>query len=166
MRKTIVRCLLAASIGVVVSGAGALAQGDGPMAAPAGYYTFQKVVYQNDGGLPDANAYFERLLRNVGNHIQAVGGKVEIRVVDFGEGVKPFVTARTDAALAAKIDALKAKGVRFLICHNTLEGMKLKPSDLTALPPKMSCQVAWQSLRAFKVRDLCIFIREWARIGP
>mgnify|MGYP002385088254 CR=1 FL=1 len=130
MRKTIVRCLLAASIGVVVSGAGALAQGDGPMAAPAGYYTFQKVVYQNDGGLPDANAYFERLLRNVGNHIQAVGGKVEIRVVDFGEGVKPFVTARTDAALAAKIDALKAKGVRFLICHNTLEGMKLKPSDL------------------------------------
>jgi intracellular sulfur oxidation DsrE/DsrF family protein len=113
-----------------MSSTSAFAQGDGPMMAPAGYYTAQKVVYQNDGGMPDPGAYFERLLRNIGNHIQAVGGKVEIRVVDFGDGVKPFVTAKTDAALAAKIDALKAKGVKFLICHNTLEGMKLKPSDL------------------------------------
>jgi intracellular sulfur oxidation DsrE/DsrF family protein len=130
MKKLIGRCLLAVAVGVAMSSTSAFAQGDGPMMAPAGYYTVQKVVYQNDGGMPDPGAYFERLLRNIGNHIQAVGGKVEIRVVDFGDGVKPFVTAKTDAALAAKIDALKAKGVKFLICHNTLEGMKLKPSDL------------------------------------
>ena len=130
MTNAIARCLMATSVGLVMWTGTASAQGDGPMAAPAGYYTFQKVVYQNDGGLPDSNAYFERLLRNIGNHIQAVGGKVEIRVVDFGEGVKPFVAAKTDATLAAKIDALKTKGVKFLICHNTLEGMKLKPSDL------------------------------------
>lgn len=130
MTNTIGRCLMAASVGLAVFTGYADAQGDGSMIAPAGYYTFQKVVYQNDGGPPDANSYFERLLRNIANHIKAVSGKVEIRVVDFGEGVKPFVAAKTDAALATKIDALKAKGVKFLICHNTLEGMKLKPSDL------------------------------------
>ena len=130
MKNLIGRRLLAVAVGVTVLSANAFAQSDGPMATPAGYYTLQKVVYQNDGGVPDSNAYFERLLRNVGNHIEAVGGKVEIRVVNFGEGVKPFVTAKSDGALAAKINALKAKGVKFLICHNTLQGMRLKPSDL------------------------------------
>ncbi|WP_018075782.1 DsrE family protein [Novosphingobium nitrogenifigens] len=99
-------------------------------AAPAGYYTFQKVVYQNDGGGPDAKAYFQRLLHHIGAHIAATNGQVEIRVVNFASGVQLFVMAREDADLAKAIDGLRAKGVRFMICHNTLAGMKLTPADL------------------------------------
>jgi len=103
-----------------------------PMTAPvpAGYYVFQKVVYQNDSGLPDDHGYFERILHNIGAHIAATDGKVEIRVVSFAAGVKLFVMARTDAPLAAGLDGLRAKGVRFLVCRNTLKAMNLGPKDL------------------------------------
>jgi len=94
------------------------------------YYSFQKVVYQNDGGWPDDKAYFNRLLRHIGAHIAATDGKVEIRVVNFAAGIKLFVMAKEDAELAKSIDALRAKGVRFLICNNTIQGMKLTPADL------------------------------------
>ncbi len=106
-----------------------LAQTPGAPGAPP-YYTFQRVVYQNDGGMPDNHAYFTRLLHNIGAHIAATDGKVEIRVVDFASGVTLFQMAKTDADLRAQIDGLRAKGVRFMICHNTLEGMGLKPADL------------------------------------
>jgi intracellular sulfur oxidation DsrE/DsrF family protein len=97
---------------------------------PAGHYAFQKVVYQNDGGLPDDRAYFDRELHNIANHITAVDGKAEIRVVNWGPGLKPFQMAKADPALAALIDSLRAKGVRFLICRNSLKAMNLKPEDL------------------------------------
>jgi intracellular sulfur oxidation DsrE/DsrF family protein len=101
------------------------------MAAPTKpYYVFQRVVYQNDGGQPDDKAYFQRLMRHIGAHIAATDGQVEIRVVNFAAGVRLFVMARDDADLAKAIDELRAKGVRFLICRNTMEGMKLLPTDL------------------------------------
>ena len=113
------------------------AQGADPMTAPppVGYYVFQKVVYQNDGGAPDDHAYFERLLRHIGEHIKATDGKVEIRVVSFAAGVKLFQMAKTDAGLAASLDGLRAKGVRFLVCRNTLRGMGLRPEDLYGVRP-------------------------------
>ena len=91
------------------------------LAAPPGYYTDQKVVYHNDGGWPDNATYFSHLLRNLHNHIAAVGkDHVEIRVVDHGDGVILFQLAKTEPKFAQAIDALKADGVRFLICQNTL----------------------------------------------
>lgn len=99
-------------------------------APPAGYYTFQKVVYQNDGGWPDDRAYFERLLHNLAAHLAATEGKVEIRVVSFSAGVKLFQLAKTDADLAASVDSLRSKGVHFLVCRNTLKGMNLRLEDL------------------------------------
>jgi hypothetical protein len=103
-----------------------------PMTAPppTGYYVFQKVVYQNDGGGPDDHAYFQRFLRNISAHIEATDGKVEIRVVSFAAGVKLFQMAKTDAALAGDLDRLRGKGVRFMVCRNTLKGMGLRPEDL------------------------------------
>jgi len=98
--------------------------------AAVSYYTFQKVVYQNDGGWPDNRAYLQRLLHHIGAHIKATDGQVEIRVVNFAAGVQLFVMARNDAELAKMIDDLHGKGVRFVICRNTLEGMGLQPSDL------------------------------------
>ncbi|MCW1988422.1 UNVERIFIED_ORG: intracellular sulfur oxidation DsrE/DsrF family protein [Sphingomonas sp. R1F5B] len=99
------------------------------------YYVFQKVVYQNDGGWPDDKAYFNRLLRHIGAHIAATDGKVEIRVVNFAAGVKLFVMAKEDAELAKAVDELRAKGVRFLVCNNTMQGMKLTPADLYGVKP-------------------------------
>ncbi len=127
--KTILAMALALGLGLTA--ATALAAAD-PMTdpPPAGYYVFQKVVYQNDGGTADDRAAFDHLLRHIGAHIAAVDGKVEIRVVSFGAGVKAFQQAKTDAALAASLDGLRAKGVRFLICRNTMRGMGVKPDDL------------------------------------
>jgi hypothetical protein len=103
-----------------------------PMTAPvpAGYYSFQKVVYQNDGGGPDDHTYFDHLLRHLGAHLQATDGQVEIKVVNFASGVKLFQMAKTDAALAAGLDKLRAKGVRFMLCRNSMKAMGLKPEDL------------------------------------
>jgi intracellular sulfur oxidation DsrE/DsrF family protein len=93
-------------------------------------YVFQRVVYQNSGGYPDDKSYAQRLLRNIGAHVAATEGKVEIRVVSFAAGAKLFLLAKEDADLAKGLDGLRAKGVRFLLCRNTLEGMKLKATDL------------------------------------
>jgi uncharacterized protein len=94
----------------------------GVWAAPAGYYTDQKVVYHNDGGGPDNATYFRKLLNNLRNHVAALSkDHVEIRVVDHGDGVVMLQMAKTDEKLAQAIDARKAEGVRFLICQNTLD---------------------------------------------
>jgi intracellular sulfur oxidation DsrE/DsrF family protein len=91
-------------------------------AAPAGYYQDQKAVYHNDGGGPDNTAYFKRMLNSIKNHIEAVGkDHIEIRVVDHSAGVDLFQIAQTDKFLAGQIDYLRAQGVRFLICANTLK---------------------------------------------
>jgi intracellular sulfur oxidation DsrE/DsrF family protein len=103
---------------------------------PAGYYVFQKVVYQNDGGLPDDKAYFNRLMHHLSAHLEATGGRVEIRVVSFASGVTLFQMAKTDPALAKAIDDLRAKGVRFLVCRNTMNAMKLRPEDLYRVSPE------------------------------
>jgi intracellular sulfur oxidation DsrE/DsrF family protein len=116
---------------------GAHAQQRNPLTdpPPPGYYTHQKVLYQNDGGWPDDHAYFERFLHNISNHIMATGGDVDIRVVDFAAGVKMFVMATTDPALAAQIDALRAQHVQFKICRNTLRGMQLRLDQLYKVDP-------------------------------
>lgn len=113
------------------------APGADVMTAPVqpGYFVHQKVVYENDGGLPDDKTYFNFILRNIANHLDATGGNVEIRMVSFGRGVALFALAKTDPALAAQIDALRAKGVRFLVCRNSMRGMKVTPQDLYKVPP-------------------------------
>ena len=128
MKILVCLCL---ALGFALRALGAAAATD-PLndAPPAGYYAFQKVVYQNDSGWPDDRGYFDRLLRNLAAHIAATDGKVEIRVVSFSAGVKLFQLAKTDAELAASIDSLRSKGVRFLVCRNTLKGMNLRLDDL------------------------------------
>jgi intracellular sulfur oxidation DsrE/DsrF family protein len=89
--------------------------------AGSGYYKEQKVVYHNDGGAPDNVAYFKKLMTNVKNHVNAFGETpLDVRVVDHGDGLVLFQEANKQPDLASRIDALRAKGVRFLICNNTL----------------------------------------------
>ena len=113
-----------------------MAQGQALTAVPKNYYTFQRVVYQNDGGWPDNRAYFLRLLHHIGAHIAATEGQVEIRVVNFASGVTLFQMAKTDSDLRNEIDGLRAKGVSFLICRNTLNGMGLHAEDLYGVRPQ------------------------------
>nr|WP_296626168.1 DsrE family protein [Rhizorhabdus sp.] len=94
------------------------------------YYQFQKVVYQNSGGLPDDRAYFLRVLRNIGAHVTATEGNVEIRLVSFSGGVKVFQQAKTDPELAKAIDAVREKKVRLLLCRNTMRAMNLTVDDV------------------------------------
>lgn len=100
--------------------------------APASdsYYQFQRVVYQNSGGLPDDRAYFLRVLRNIGAHVSATEGNVEIRLVSFSGGVKVFQQAKTDPDLAKAIDAVREKKVRLLLCRNTMRAMNLTIDDV------------------------------------
>ena len=94
--------------------------------APAGYYKDQKVVYLNEGGLPDNATYFGRLLHMIRNHLDAVGkDHVKIRVVDLGPGVDLLQLANTDKTIAGALDSLRASGVRFLVCANTLKARKI-----------------------------------------
>jgi len=110
------RSLFPAAASVVLTGA-----------APAGYYTDQKVVYHNDGKLPDNAEYFRMLLASVRNHLDAVGkDHVVLRVVSNGQGVNLLVPAQQDKAMAHAIDALRADGVIFLVCNNTLNAMHLE----------------------------------------
>ena len=69
-------------------------------------------------------------MHGAARRLNGLRSRLEIRVVNFAAGVQLFVMARDDAELAKSIDDLLAKGVRFMICRNTMEGMKLKPSDL------------------------------------
>lgn len=94
------------------------------------YYQFQKVVYQNAGGLPDDRAYFLRVLRNIGAHVTATEGNVEIRLVSFSGGVKVFQQAKTDPELTKAIDAVREKKVRLLLCRNTMRAMNLTVDDV------------------------------------
>lgn len=89
---------------------------------PSAHYRDQKVVYHNDGGAPDNRAYFKRLLTNLRNHVDAVGkAHIDLKVVSHSAGVDLFTLANTDKELAERLDALRADGVQFLVCANTLK---------------------------------------------
>jgi len=95
-------------------------------AGPPEHYQDQKVVFHNNGGYPDNTTYFKKLLLNIHNSVEAVGkDHIQVRVVNHGPGLDLFITANTDPDMAARIDALKAQGVEFLICANTLKERKI-----------------------------------------
>ena len=124
---TIFRSLILAVLLATLGGGIARAGPD----APAGYDADQKVVYHNGGSVSEASAYFRRLLGNLRNHVEAVGKEhVDIRVVSLGDGVTLFQLAHDDRDLAGRIDALKAAGVRFLVCANTLRERKIDRGTL------------------------------------
>lgn len=133
MPSLIRRIALAAIITTAATGCVHVqATSDGAAGAPASgsYYQFQKVVYQNSGGLPDDRAYFLRVLRNIGAHVAATEGNVEIRLVSFSAGVKVFQQAKSDPEIARAIDAAREKKVRLLLCRNTMRAMNLAVDDV------------------------------------
>ena len=94
----------------------------------------QKVIYH----LSEAGGYLGHKHRgwlgNMENHFAALDpGQLELVVVMNGDGVDLLTHAASDEALARRIDALKAKGTRFLVCRNTLISRGIEPSALYGL---------------------------------
>lgn len=94
----------------------------------------QKVVYH----LSESGGYlghrFRSWLSNMENHYAALEpGSLDLVVVMNGDGVDLLTLAAGDEKLAARIDALKAKGARFLVCRNTLISRGIEPSALYGL---------------------------------
>lgn len=65
------------------------------------------------------------------NHVAALPrGAADLRVVLQGEGVDLLLAAQKNVTLAADIDRLKASGVRFLVCANTIIARRLDIANL------------------------------------
>lgn len=94
-------------------------------------YAEQKVVYHvmTGGGFRDRN--FRNLLLMANNHMAAVGeGWLELRILLQGDGVDLLMSARSNATMATQIDSLKKRGVKFIVCWNTLIQRGLDPDKL------------------------------------
>jgi intracellular sulfur oxidation DsrE/DsrF family protein len=89
-------------------------------------YGKQKVVYHinYDGG--EADKAYRGALRNIQNHINAVGAEnIEIKVVLHGNGVGLLKSAKTNDKLQMDVTNLKTQNVAFNVCNNTLVGRKI-----------------------------------------
>ena len=91
-------------------------------------YDAQRVIYHVNQGGGLLNRNFKHVLQVAENHAAAVSpGQLDLRVVLQGDGVDLLAWARKDAAIAARVDALKAKGVHFEVCRNTLVSRRINP---------------------------------------
>lgn len=107
-----------------------------PKVAEDYYNGAEKVVFHVsvDG---DEKSYLG-ILGNVNNYIKALdatGKKTDAVVVMNGDGLGMLRKAKevemnADAKLPGRITELKEKGVKFLVCYNTLKGRKIKFDEL------------------------------------
>jgi len=115
----------------LISVLGLLAFAAGPAVAADDAYTSQKVVYHVNFGGDEDNWKYMATLRNIQNHINAVGkDKLDMRVVMNGNGLRMLQNATEDKDLAQRISNLKGQGVSFKVCANTMEGRDISLDDL------------------------------------
>ncbi|MCS6854920.1 MAG: DsrE family protein [Elioraea sp.] len=110
----------------------AAAAATAPAAAQASAAGPYKVVYHlNQPGGEDF-AYYRQMLRNIRNHLSINPPEgIDLRVVMHGAGVNLLRrAARADQQIAATIDELKLKGVKFQICRITLQLDNIKLEEL------------------------------------
>ncbi|MGP6089190.1 DsrE family protein [Antarctobacter jejuensis] len=103
-----------------------------PDSAMAEGYGKQKVVYHINYPGGDGSKAYKGAMRNVQNHINAVGAEnMEIKVVLHGNGLGLLQSAKGDDALQTAVASLKGQNVAFHVCNNTLRGRKIDyQSDL------------------------------------
>ena len=63
-------------------------------------------------------------------------GNADLRVVMHGDGVHLLQLAVDDQTMQGKISDLKNRGVRFLVCNNTLTGRDIDPDSLFDVFPE------------------------------
>ncbi|GGF67089.1 hypothetical protein SAMN05216376_10973 [Mameliella alba] len=99
-------------------------------AAQAEGYGKQKVVYHinYDGG--EGNKAYKGAMRNIQNHINAVGAEnMEIKVVMHGNGLGLLAAANGDDTMKTTVASLKGQNVAFHVCNNTLKGRNIDYSN-------------------------------------
>jgi intracellular sulfur oxidation DsrE/DsrF family protein len=100
-------------------------------AMAANGYGKQKVVYHINYDNPNRQ---NGALRNIQNHINAVGAKnLDLRVIMHGKGYTLLQRADKDLKLQDKIIKLKDQGIKFEMCANTIRGKKLDKKHLFGL---------------------------------
>lgn len=94
-------------------------------------YSKQKVVYHiNYGGGKDDKAY-KGALRNIQNHINAVGAEnLDVKVVIHSNGIFLLKSAKDAGGLQTAVANLKSQNVGFAVCANTLKGKKISQDAL------------------------------------
>lgn len=86
-------------------------------------YGQQKVVYHINGNGGEDDKTYRGALRNVQNHINAVGrDNIEVKVVLHGNGVGLLQNAMENEQLQMDVTSLRGQNVVFLVCNNTLTG--------------------------------------------
>lgn len=89
-------------------------------------YGKQKVVYHINYNGGEEDAAYRGALRNIQNHINAVGvDNMEIKVVLHGNGVSLLKSAKSNEKLQMDVTSLKTQNVAFNVCNNTLVGRKI-----------------------------------------
>jgi len=114
----------------------------------------QRVVYHIDF-LDNAPGNYAGL-GNIRNHLDGVGDKnIDLIVVLNGQGISLLRRAKTDEALAKRIDELRARGVKFEVCSNTISRedwmttlYNVKQSDIVAAGVG---EVAWLESQGYSM---------------
>jgi len=121
-------------------------------------YAAQKVVYHvnSSGGWFD-RGYMD-LLRSLTNHVAAVGGKADLRVVLQGDGVMLLADAVDNRELRDAIEKLRAQGVRFILCRNSLAGRGLGAERLYGVKPDDIVQAAVAEISALEAQGF-VYLR-------
>ena len=89
-------------------------------------YGKQKVVYHINYSGGDADMAYIAALRNIQNHITAVGkDNIDVKVVLHGSGLGVLRDAKANDKLKVAVAGLKSQNVGFNVCDNTLKGRKL-----------------------------------------
>jgi hypothetical protein len=96
-------------------------------------------------------------LRNLANGFAATKegqGQLQAHVVLYGQGVK--LLQEPSASLKASIDELRAQGVRFEVCNNTLKGLDIDWHQLYGLKesevvPSGFLEVGWLANHGWSV---------------
>lgn len=116
MFRTLGLCLLITGASVVTAAEGWASE----------RYGHQKVVYHINYKGGDNDSAYRVALRNIQNHINAVGPEnIEVRVVMHGTGVDLLHDALKNKQLQMDVLNLKTQKVKFEVCNNTLVGRKM-----------------------------------------
>ena len=89
-------------------------------------YGKQKVVYHiNYNGGADNKAWIGAL-KNIQNHINAVGKKkLDIKVVIHSNGIYMLKEAKKPGNIQTRMASLRSQNVDFNVCANTIKGKKI-----------------------------------------
>jgi len=99
-------------------------------AAAGERYGKQKVVYHINYTGGDKDKKYRGAMRNVQNHINAVGAdKLDVKVVLHGNGLGLLKSAKGNEKLQGAVASLKSQDVSFHVCANTLKGRKISYED-------------------------------------